>query len=98
MNNPLLILRLSCLAIGCAWGQWVKEGAPLETVQRDFGECQLWAWFSNRNLRRWAIKLASTPIRAAGPLNNACEEKAIAGYPKRPVASRRGRQPRLLST
>jgi hypothetical protein len=40
MNKPLLLLGLSCLAIGCAGGQWVKEGAPPETVQRDYGECQ----------------------------------------------------------
>ena len=40
MKKISFIVGLTCLAIGCAGGQWVKEGTPLETVQRDYGECQ----------------------------------------------------------
>ena len=40
MQKIGFIVGLTCLAIGCAGGQWVKEGTPPETVQRDYGECQ----------------------------------------------------------
>jgi hypothetical protein len=40
MSKMYCILWLTCLATGCAGGQWVKEGTPPETVQRDYGECQ----------------------------------------------------------
>ena len=40
MQKIGFIVGLTCLAIGCAGGQWGKEGAPPETVQRDYGECQ----------------------------------------------------------
>ncbi len=40
MSNIYFIVGLTCLATGCTGGQWVKEGTPHETVQRDYGECQ----------------------------------------------------------
>ena len=40
MPKIYFIVVLTCLVTGCAGGQWVKEGASPETVQRDYGECQ----------------------------------------------------------
>ena len=40
MSKIYFIVGLTCLATGCSGGQWVKEGTPPETVQRDYGECQ----------------------------------------------------------
>ena len=40
MSNIYFIVGLTCHATGCTGGQWVKEGTPHETVQRDYGECQ----------------------------------------------------------
>ena len=40
MLKIYFIVGLTCLATGCAGGQWVKEGTLPETVQQDYGECQ----------------------------------------------------------
>jgi len=40
MPKKYPIVGLICLVTGCAGGQWVKEGTPPETVQRDYSECQ----------------------------------------------------------
>ena len=40
MNKLLIFTFLSGVVIGCAQGQWVKEGASPETVEKDYRECQ----------------------------------------------------------
>jgi hypothetical protein len=40
MPKNYFIVGLTCLATGCAGGQWVKENTPPETLQRDYSECQ----------------------------------------------------------
>ena len=41
MNKLFLIGVVSCLAMGCTQGQWVKEGADPQTVEEDYRECQI---------------------------------------------------------
>lgn len=41
MDNRAFVVGLTCLLLGCAGGQWVKEGTPPETVKRDYDECQM---------------------------------------------------------
>ena len=40
MNKLLFVTVVSCVVIGCTQGQWMKEGANPETVQKDYQECQ----------------------------------------------------------
>ena len=40
VNKLILFVVWSSLAIGCAQGQWVKEGADPQTVENDYRECQ----------------------------------------------------------
>lgn len=40
VNKLYIVVVVSCLAIGCTQGQWIKEGADPQTVENDFRECQ----------------------------------------------------------
>jgi len=61
MDYRPFVIGLTCLVLGCAGGQWVKEGVEPETVKRDYGECQTWGSFQQPQPGTLGDKMGGMP-------------------------------------
>ena len=61
MSKFPYVIGFTCLLIGCAGGQWVKQGASPDSVQKDYNECQTWATIQQPQPRTLGEKIGANP-------------------------------------
>ena len=75
MLKIYFIVGVICIASGCAGGQWVKEGTPPETVQRDYSECQTMGIAQEPQAGRLGNKIGANPDMSSLAIEQCMREK-----------------------
>ncbi|MDX1412070.1 MAG: hypothetical protein R3351_07920 [Nitrospirales bacterium] len=70
-----IIVGFICLLTGCTGGQWIKQGASPESVQKDYNECRTWATIQQPRPGTLGERIGANPDMSGQAIEKCMREK-----------------------